>query len=109
MIHHVLECEQTSDVGFGFFDRAEKILQLFAGSSVAALDFDLMRPQPVHKLVGHGVGEERFETHIQHCSFGSVLRAMGSSALRNLASWIFFIRTRLLPFCCTTRSSLGRL
>ena len=37
------------------------------------------------------------------------MREMGTSTLSNLACWLFFSITRLLPFSRITRSSLGRL
>ena len=66
MFHHVVERKQSSDVSLRLLDPTVEFLQFLAWRCVAPLHFDLMRPQPMHQLVRHDVGKERFEVNIHH-------------------------------------------
>jgi hypothetical protein len=68
-----------------------------------------MGTQPVRQLVREDPGEEGVEIEVLPVRRGEQDFEIGTSVFWNLACWMFRSRIRLLPFCWTTRSSLGRL
>ena len=58
MIDHVLERPQSGHVGFRFFNRGIKLLQLLAHGRFLTIDCDVVWSKPVHQLVTKDVCEE---------------------------------------------------
>ena len=61
LVDHVLDGEQSRDVGLRFLERAVGLLQLLPHGRLPAGDGDVVRPESVHQLVDDDVSEERLE------------------------------------------------
>ena len=64
-VHEKLQSPEAGDIGFRLFEAAVELAEFGADGGLATVDFDGLRPEPVHKLVHEDVGEERIERDVR--------------------------------------------
>src|SRR5678815_2814863 len=65
LVDQILKRPQAGNVRLRFFDRRVEVLELFANRRILAIDLNIVRAKPVHKLVRQNLSEEGIERNVR--------------------------------------------